>query len=106
MDSLDCHTRPSHTFELPERAMDRAIDEGRVSRGIPFVKKKAVELLRREYPDRAAAEKQIADGLVDFYRSEHPEVFQNRRAAVEGGTVRARPGAAGRGPLAGPDGGR
>jgi hypothetical protein len=87
MDCLDCHNRPSHTFELPERAVDRAINEGRVSRELPFVKKKAIELLRREYPDRATAEKQIADGLVDFYRTGYPEVFRQRRAAVEGASV-------------------
>jgi hypothetical protein len=87
MDCLDCHNRPSHTFELPERAVDRAINERRVSRELPFVKKKAIELLRREYPDRATAEKQIADGLIDFYRTGYPEVFRQRRAAVEAASV-------------------
>jgi nitrate/TMAO reductase-like tetraheme cytochrome c subunit len=90
MDCLDCHNRPSHTFDLPERAVDRALDEGRMSHTLPFVKKKAVELLRRDYPDRATAEKQIAEGLVEFYRTEHPEVFQKRRAAVEGASVAVR----------------
>jgi len=87
MDCLDCHNRPSHAFELPERAVDRAINEGRVSRDLPFVKKKAVELLRQEYPDRATAEKRIADGLLDFYRTGYPEVYQKRRAAVESASV-------------------
>jgi nitrate/TMAO reductase-like tetraheme cytochrome c subunit len=87
MDCLDCHNRPSHAFELPERAMDRALNEGRVSRDLPFVKKQAVELLRREYPDRETAEKQIADGLLEFYRTRYPEVFRQRRAAVESASV-------------------
>jgi len=87
MDCLDCHNRPSHAFELPERAVDRAITEGRLSRDLPFVKKKAVELLRKEYPDRATAEKQIADGLLDFYRTGYPEVYRQRRAAVESASV-------------------
>jgi hypothetical protein len=87
MDCLDCHNRPSHAFELPERAVDRAITEGRVSRELPFVKKKAVELLREEYPDRATAEKKIADGLVEYYRTSYPEVYQKRRAVVESASV-------------------
>ena len=28
MDCIDCHNRPTHAFELPERAVDRAIDRG------------------------------------------------------------------------------
>jgi NapC/NirT cytochrome c family, N-terminal region len=87
MDCLDCHNRPSHAFELPERAVDRAITEGRVSRDLPFVKKKAVELLRQEYPDRATAESKIADGLIDYYRTTYPELFQKRRALVESASV-------------------
>ena len=83
MDCVDCHNRPSHAFELPERAVDRAIGEGRISPELPFVKKKAVELLRKEYADRGAAERQIAEGLVEFYRTSYPEVFQKRRAVVE-----------------------
>jgi nitrate/TMAO reductase-like tetraheme cytochrome c subunit len=83
MDCVDCHNRPSHAFELPERAVDRAIGEGRISPELPFVKKKAVELLRKEYADRATAERQIAEGLVDFYRTTYPEIHQRRRAAIE-----------------------
>jgi nitrate/TMAO reductase-like tetraheme cytochrome c subunit len=83
MDCVDCHNRPSHAFELPERAVDRALGEGRISTELPFIKKKAVELLRKEYPDRSSAERQIAEGIVEFYRTSYPEVFQKRRAAVE-----------------------
>ncbi|MFI4946579.1 MAG: cytochrome c3 family protein, partial [Burkholderiales bacterium] len=62
MDCLDCHNRPSHAFELPEKAVDRAINEDRISRALPFVKRKTVELLRKEYADRATAERQITSG--------------------------------------------
>jgi hypothetical protein len=51
------------------------------------VKKKAVELLRQEYPDRATAESKIADGLIDYYRTTYPELFQKRRALVESASV-------------------
>jgi nitrate/TMAO reductase-like tetraheme cytochrome c subunit len=38
MDCMDCHNRPSHTFELPERAVDRAMAEAQVSPELPYVK--------------------------------------------------------------------
>jgi nitrate/TMAO reductase-like tetraheme cytochrome c subunit len=83
MDCIDCHNRPSHAFELPERAVDRAIEQGRVSRELPYIKKKAVELLRVEYPDRTTAERQIGDGLAAFYRASYPEVYRRHRALLE-----------------------
>lgn len=83
MDCMDCHNRPSHTFELPERALDEALAAGRISPALPFVKKKAVELLRAEYPDRAAAQAGIDEGLAAFYRTSYPDVFQKDRAQVD-----------------------
>ncbi len=45
MDCVDCHNRPTHAFDLPENAVDKQISLGRISPELPFVKKKAVELL-------------------------------------------------------------
>jgi hypothetical protein len=83
MDCMDCHNRPSHTFELPDRAVDRALSEGRISAELPYVKKKAVELIKAEYPDRATAERRIGEGLSEYYRASHPDVLRRNRAAVE-----------------------
>jgi nitrate/TMAO reductase-like tetraheme cytochrome c subunit len=83
MDCVDCHNRPTHAFELPERAVDRRIDQGLVSRDLPFVKKKAVELLKADYPSRSVAAEKIVSALTEFYRKQYPEVYRDHRAAVE-----------------------
>jgi hypothetical protein len=83
MDCMDCHNRPSHNFLLPERAVDHALSEGRISTELPSIKKKAVELLRAEYPDRDTASQRIVSGLLDHYRTDHPEVFAQKRKLVE-----------------------
>jgi nitrate/TMAO reductase-like tetraheme cytochrome c subunit len=83
MDCLDCHNRPTHAFELPDRAVDQAISEGRVSATLPFVKKKAVEVLKADYPDRETAATAVPAALTDYYRSEYPEVYREHRALVE-----------------------
>jgi NapC/NirT cytochrome c family protein len=83
MDCMDCHNRPTHAFELPERAVDEAIGDGRISADLPFMKKKAVEVLRAEYPDRDAAARTIADALTSFYRRSYPAAYQEHRAALE-----------------------
>ncbi|MBI4912366.1 MAG: NapC/NirT family cytochrome c [Acidobacteria bacterium] len=87
MDCVDCHNRPTHAFELPDRAVDKAMMEGRVSRDLPFVKKTAVALLKKEYPSREAAAAQISAGIADFYKTTYPEVFKQKQALVEAAAV-------------------
>src|SRR5579872_5862485 len=36
MDCMDCHNRPAHSYDLPERALDKAMNAGSVSAGLPF----------------------------------------------------------------------
>jgi hypothetical protein len=83
MDCMDCHNRPTHTFELPERALDRALAEGAISPELPFVKKKGTELLRAEYSDQEEAARRIREGLKEYYRSEQPQAYASHRALVE-----------------------
>ncbi len=83
MDCMDCHNRPTHAFEMPERAVDKAMSDGRISAKLPFVKREAVAALKVEYPDRATASQKIPAVLGDFYRTKFPTVFQNERAAIE-----------------------
>lgn len=83
MDCMDCHNRPTHAFELPERAVDSALNEGRISPTLPYIKKQAVAALRAEYPDREVAKQRISAALTEFYRTSYPEVYKNHRAQVE-----------------------
>ena len=90
MDCMDCHNRPTHAFDLPERAVDRALAEGTISRALPFVRKKSVELLRADYPDRDAASGELGARLAEFYRREYPQVYESHRPDVEAAGERIR----------------
>jgi len=83
MDCIDCHNRPTHAFELPENAMDDRMSRGLVSPDLPFIKKKAVELLKADYPDRKTAQKRIVEGVTSYYRSAFPDIYNTKRALVE-----------------------
>ena len=69
MDCNDCHNRAAHGFDLPEDAVDRAIAAGLISRRLPFIRKNAVEVLRREH-SRETAEESIRSALQDAYNGE------------------------------------
>ena len=82
MDCMDCHNRPSHSFKLPERAVDDAMFAGDLSAGLPFARKKSVELLKAAYPSRAAAAEQIPARFVAFYCDKYPAVYKDRQAEI------------------------
>ncbi len=82
MDCMDCHNRPTHTYELPERAVDQAMSTGGIARDLPYVKKQAVAILRASYPSNAAATSAIPAALERFYRESYPDVFAQRRADI------------------------
>lgn len=83
MDCIDCHNRPSHTYELPERSVNRALANGEIDVTLPFVRKTAVEALKTEYQTTAESEKGVTEAFIRFYREKHPQVYQAKKAAVE-----------------------
>jgi nitrate/TMAO reductase-like tetraheme cytochrome c subunit len=85
MDCMDCHNRPSHTYEMPERAVDRAMAAGQIPADLPFAKKKAVEILKLNYASREDAARRIPEAFAAYYRQSEPAVWQTRRAQVAAG---------------------
>jgi hypothetical protein len=83
MDCVDCHNRPTHAFELPENAVNQQMAAGLISPELPFIRKKAVELLKGDYPDRENAQQRITEGVKSYYRANYPGVYGSRRALVE-----------------------
>jgi hypothetical protein len=83
MDCVDCHNRPSHKFDLPENAVDYQMAQGHISPELPYIRKKAVEVLKVNYPARDFARQSIVDELDNFYRVNYPQVYQTRRPLVQ-----------------------
>jgi nitrate/TMAO reductase-like tetraheme cytochrome c subunit len=83
MDCMDCHNRPAHPFHMPDRALDDALSDGRISPELPFIKKKALEVLKGGPLGRPADAEQIAAALTGYYRDTYPAVFNGQRARVE-----------------------
>jgi hypothetical protein len=78
MQCVDCHNRPTHTFELPERAVDEAMGLGRISPTLPFIKKKAAELLNAKYSSNEEASRTIPATLTQFYQQSYPAICSQR----------------------------
>jgi hypothetical protein len=82
MDCVDCHNRPSHTFELPERALDHAMSKREIAPDLPLIRKTSLEILKKDYASSTAAEVEIPKAVEQFYREKQSEVFAKRQQEV------------------------
>jgi nitrate/TMAO reductase-like tetraheme cytochrome c subunit len=67
MDCMDCHNRPAHQFQSPDRAINLAMSEGTVSPSIEFIKKNAAMALLGTYTTREQAISEIDKQLHVAY---------------------------------------
>jgi hypothetical protein len=84
MQCVDCHNRPTHTFESPSRAMDRALLLGEIAVTLPFIKKEGVELLKTNYSSNKEASEKLPAALISFYQQKYPDVYAKRAVDVQG----------------------
>jgi NapC/NirT cytochrome c family, N-terminal region len=83
MDCMDCHNRPAHTFQLPDRALDQALSNGLISPDLPFIKKQATAALKVKYLGRDDASRRILSTLTDFYRNSYPDTYRDKRPLLD-----------------------
>jgi hypothetical protein len=82
MDCMDCHNRPAHSYDLPERAVDKSMNNGLISASLPFAKKKAVEILRVNYLSRDEAAQKIPAAFAKYYQESYPAIWAQRQAEI------------------------
>ncbi|MBA4175968.1 MAG: cytochrome C [Leptothrix sp. (in: Bacteria)] len=75
MDCVDCHNRPSHTFNLPAPEIDSALEDGRIDRTLPFVKREGLRVLSdAKYESKEDARVGITKEIGDFYKTKYAEI--------------------------------
>jgi hypothetical protein len=82
MDCMDCHNRPAHSYDLPERGVDKAMNNGLISATLPFAKKKAVEILKAPYLSRDEAAEKIPAAFAKYYQESYPAIWAQRQAEI------------------------
>lgn len=83
MDCLDCHNRAAHSFDTPEDALNKAMAKGSPDVTLPFIHKEGLVLIKASYSSEEEAKTKIASGLDDFYRSQYPDIWGQKRAQVD-----------------------
>jgi len=83
MDCVDCHNRPTHIYRLPEEEIDLALAEGRLDRGLPYLRREGRRLLQGPYPTREAAREAMGTELTAFYGEHYPQLAGSRQEQVD-----------------------
>jgi len=82
MDCMDCHNRPTHAFQPPDGAIDKALYSNLIARDLPWIKKTTLEALVEPYPDGATARAEILRRITDFYKQRYPQIAEQRAADI------------------------
>jgi nitrate/TMAO reductase-like tetraheme cytochrome c subunit len=74
MDCITCHNRITHLVPPPEDTIDQLIANGQISRSLPEIHKKALEVFTQIFDTTQMGLNNIA-GLDSYYRQAYPDFY-------------------------------
>ncbi|MBL8153564.1 MAG: NapC/NirT family cytochrome c [Anaerolineae bacterium] len=74
IDCITCHNRISHLLQNPSKTVDEALAAGDVSRDIPFIRARMVELLTTRYASTEDADRAF-ETLDQYYRDYYADFY-------------------------------
>ena len=83
MDCVDCHNRPTHIYQPPDRAVDDAMLANRVVRSLPYIKQQAVTTLTKDYKTTDEAVQTIGKDIREFYAANYPDLTTSRKGEID-----------------------
>jgi len=83
MDCIDCHNRPSHSYDSPTVYFDKAMLTGEIPKTIPFVKKAFMEILREKFSDTDTALLMIDENIRNYYQSDYSDYYNKNIALID-----------------------
>lgn len=83
MDCLDRHNRAAHSFDTAEDALNKDMALGSPSPSLSFVHKEGLALIKAKYTSEDAAKTSITSGLLTFYQSHYPAIWNGQQAQVK-----------------------
>lgn len=82
MDCVDCHNRPSHVYRMPADEVDGALEQGKIDRTLPYIKREALGALEQNYASHEEVRRRIPERIEAFYRENYPDRLASGPDAV------------------------
>lgn len=90
VDCMDCHNRPTHVIQPPDRAVNISLETGRLDRTLPYIKQVAVEALTLPFSIEEEADRKIETFIREFYEKRNPKLAELRKASINQGVDEVR----------------
>ncbi len=77
-DCMDCHTRPSHSYQPPAFFVNQAMINGTIPTNLPYIKSLAMEICAEEFSTTDSAMAYIREQITENYSEEEydPELIE------------------------------
>ncbi len=82
MDCIDCHNRPSHIYNPPDKMVNLYLSLDRIDPKLPYIKSVAVEALERLYSTKEIALDSIKFYIQNFYSANYPQIASNKSLEI------------------------
>ncbi|HUJ95792.1 MAG TPA: Ni/Fe-hydrogenase, b-type cytochrome subunit [Terriglobales bacterium] len=83
MDCVDCHNRPSHIFQAPDRSVNLALANGVIDPSLPFIKQEGVAALAATYASQEQARQGIENTILSYYQKSYPQIYTQKEEAIK-----------------------
>jgi hypothetical protein len=82
MDCIDCHNRPTHNYNPPNKRVNDLLTQGRIARDLPYIKSAAVDALEGEYATTDEAMSSIEAAIRGHFEDDYPEIAESRESDI------------------------
>jgi nitrate/TMAO reductase-like tetraheme cytochrome c subunit len=82
MDCIDCHNRPSHTYNPPALFVNNAMSRGDIPKALPEIKSLSMEICDVEFNSTDSALIYIEKTINEFYNDNYPDIVESDSSII------------------------
>lgn len=83
IDCIDCHNRPSHIYNQPDKMVNLYLSSGEIDESLPYIKSVSVQALEKKYYNKQEAYGLINDYIENFYSTNYPEIASSKKNEID-----------------------
>ncbi|MFA6570059.1 MAG: cytochrome b/b6 domain-containing protein [Bacteroidota bacterium] len=83
MDCIDCHNRPSHIYNQPNKITNLYLTQGKIDTALPYIKNLSVQAMESQVKNKLTAYNEIKTFIWKFYETNYPEVLTDKKASLQ-----------------------
>jgi thiosulfate reductase cytochrome b subunit len=87
MDCIDCHNRPSHTYDQPNIAVNFYMAGNLIDKTLPYIKNMSVQALEYSPTSRESSFNEISNYIYSFYNKYYPDIAKSKKQSIDQAVV-------------------